>query len=148
MITQNYYENNEDIRIPLIHHFPLDNAKSILRNIMLKRTYEALTLLIQETKDEIEHLESIRSSLEIATDEHDLADLKQELIEYGYIRENLFRRNLERVKIKSRPFHYKSSDGYDIYVGKNNYQNEELTFKLAEGSDWWFHAKNLPTPMS
>ena len=48
------------------------------------------------------------------------------------------------MKITSKPFHYLSSDGYDIYVGKNNYQNEELTFKFATGNDWWFHAKGAP----
>ena len=47
-------------------------------------------------------------------------------------------------KITSKPFHYISSDGYDIFVGKNNYQNEELTFKVASGNDWWFHAKGIP----
>ena len=45
---------------------------------------------------------------------------------------------------KSKPLHYRSSDGFDIYVGKNNYQNDELTFKFATGNDWWFHAKNMP----
>ena len=48
------------------------------------------------------------------------------------------------MKFTSKPFHYISSDGYHIYVGKNNYQNEELTFKFATGNDWWFHAKGLP----
>ena len=47
-------------------------------------------------------------------------------------------------KITSRPFHYLSSDGFHIYVGKNNYQNEDLTFKVANGGDWWFHAKGIP----
>ena len=50
----------------------------------------------------------------------------------------------KKPKITSRPFHYISSDGFHIYVGKNNYQNEELTFKLANGGDWWFHAKGIP----
>ena len=50
----------------------------------------------------------------------------------------------KKQKIKSRPFHYRSSDGFDIYIGKNNYQNEELTFKFANGGDWWFHAKKMP----
>ena len=50
----------------------------------------------------------------------------------------------KKAKIKSRPFHYRSTDGYDIYVGKNNYQNDELTFKFATGNDWWFHAKGMP----
>lgn len=48
------------------------------------------------------------------------------------------------MKITSRPFHFVSSDGYDIYVGKNNLQNEELSFKFATGNDWWFHAKGRP----
>ena len=48
------------------------------------------------------------------------------------------------MKVTSRPFHYVSSDGYDMYVGKNNLQNEELTFKFASGGDWWFHAKKCP----
>ena len=48
------------------------------------------------------------------------------------------------MKITSRPYHYLSSDGFHIYVGKNNYQNEELTFKTANGGDWWFHAKGMP----
>ena len=46
--------------------------------------------------------------------------------------------------MKSEPFHYISRDGYDIYVGKNNYQNDELTFHFATGGDWWFHAKGIP----
>ena len=45
---------------------------------------------------------------------------------------------------KGKPFHYVSSDGFDIYVGKNNYQNDELTFQFANGNDWWFHAKGMP----
>ena len=50
----------------------------------------------------------------------------------------------QKVKRKSKPFHYISGDGYHMYVGKNNFQNEELTFQLAEGNDWWFHAKGTP----
>ena len=48
------------------------------------------------------------------------------------------------MKITSKPFHYVSSDGFHIYVGKNNFQNDELTFKFASGNDWWFHAKGIP----
>ena len=50
----------------------------------------------------------------------------------------------KKVKIHSRPFHYVGSKEFHIYVGKNNYQNDELTFKFANGGDWWFHAKNIP----
>ena len=67
--------------------------------------------------------------------------IKEELIESGYIRR---KGGTKRPKITSQPFHYRSSDGYDIYVGKNNYQNDELTFRFASGNDWWFHAKGIP----
>ena len=50
----------------------------------------------------------------------------------------------EKSPGKSKPLHYLSSDGFHMYVGKNNYQNEELTFKFAVGNDWWFHAKGCP----
>lgn len=50
----------------------------------------------------------------------------------------------KKVKNSSKPLHYISSDGYHMYVGKNNYQNEELTFQFATGNDWWFHAKGQP----
>lgn len=53
-------------------------------------------------------------------------------------------KKLRKEEMRSEPMHFVSSDGIDIYVGRNNYQNEEITFKLAEGNDWWFHAKNMP----
>ena len=62
-------------------------------------------------------------------------------MEYGFIKKH---RTGKKEKVKSKPFHYISSDGYDMYVGKNNYQNDELTFKFATGNDWWFHAKGMP----
>ncbi|MBS6561423.1 MAG: DUF814 domain-containing protein, partial [Clostridiales bacterium] len=68
-------------------------------------------------------------------------ELKQELMEYGYMKKRYMGKKKE--KITSKPFHYISSDGFHIYVGKNNYQNEELTFKFANGGDWWFHAKGM-----
>ena len=65
--------------------------------------------------------------------------IKEELMESGYIRRR--RSGDKKPRITSRPFHYLSSDGFHIYVGKNNFQNDELTFKFASGNDWWFHAK-------
>ena len=97
---------------------------------------------MQETGDEIKHLESIAASLDIASSEEDLVQIKEEMMEYGYVK----RKNTggKKVKVTSRPYHYISSDGYDIYVGKNNFQNNELSFKFASGNDWWFHAKGQP----
>lgn len=138
----NYY-TNEEIRIPLDPQLTArENAqKHFDRYNKLKRTYEALTTLTEETRQEISHLESISSSLDIALKEEDLVQIREELAEYGYVKR---RGGGKKPKITSRPFHYLSSDGFHIYVGKNNYQNEELTFQLANGSDWWFHAKGIP----
>ncbi len=139
----NYYDDNKIIKIPLDPTISAaDNAKKYFDKYgKLKRTSEASVELINETKAVIDHLESIQNSLDIALTADDLVQIKEELIECGYIKKS---RGGKKVKIQSKPFHYISSDGYDIYVGKNNYQNEELTFKFATGNDWWFHAKGMP----
>lgn len=139
----NYY-TNEMITIPLQEDLTAreNSVKYFERYNKLKRTYEALSKLTVETKEEIDHLESISNSLDIAVSYDDLVQLKEEMIEYGYIHRKGPKGKKE--KITSKPFHYISSDGFHMYVGKNNYQNEELTFKLATGNDWWFHAKNIP----
>ena len=138
----NYY-TNEMVTIPLDETLSaMDNAKKYFEKYnKQKRTFEALTTLIEETKAEIDHLESISASMDIAQTEDDLVQIKEELIEFGYIKR---KKTDKKEKIKSKPFHYRSSDGYDIFVGKNNYQNDELTFKVATGNDWWFHAKGMP----
>lgn len=138
----NYY-TNEMITIPLDPTLtPQENAKKNFDKYnKLKRTYEALTDLIEETQDEIRHLESISTSLDIALSEEDLVQVKEELMDYGYIKRKY---TGKKIKITSKPFHYLSSDGYHMYVGKNNFQNDELTFKIATGNDWWFHAKGAP----
>ena len=139
----NYY-TNEMITIPLDEHLSAaENAKKYFdRYTKLKRTEEALNELLEETRSDLEHLESIRTSLDIALDEDDLVEVREELMEYGYLRRK--GSSGKKKKIVSRPFHYRSSDGFDIYVGKNNFQNDELSFKIASGNDWWFHAKGQP----
>ena len=139
----NYY-TNEEITIPLDPQCSaLENAKKYFdKYSKLKRTYEAVTALLKETGDEVEHLDSISTALDIALSEEDLVEIKEELMEYGYIKKR--HPGGKKPKITSKPFHYVSSDGYHMYVGKNNFQNEELTFKFATGNDWWFHAKGVP----
>ena len=139
----NYY-TGEEITIPLDPQIPVqDNAKKYFDKYgKLKRTCEAVTTLLKETGDEIEHLKSIQTSLDIALQEEDLAQIREELVQSGYIHKRPS--GNKKVKITSRPFHYISSDGFDMYVGKNNLQNDELTFQFAKGGDWWFHAKGAP----
>lgn len=140
--ARNYY-TDEMITIPLEPALSAsENAKKYFEKYgKMKRTYEALAELTKEVSAEIEHLRSVSAFLDIAVGEEDLAQLKEELSQSGYIKK---RSGGKKVKMTSKPFHYVSSDGYDIYVGKNNLQNEELTFKFASGGDWWFHAKDCP----
>ncbi len=138
----NYY-TNEMITIPL------DPTKTALENAQryfdkygkLKRTYEALSRFIQDTREDITYLESIQTDLDIAMTEDDLAEIKEELITSGYMRRKYSKK---KGKIKNKPLHYLSSDGFHMYVGKNNLQNDELTFHFAVGNDWWFHVKQAP----
>ena len=138
----NYY-TNEMIKIPLDpQKSTMDNAKKYFDKYnKQKRTFEALSELIKETFDDITYLESIANALDIARTEDDLAEIKEELINAGYVRRKFTKK---KIKIKNKPLHYISSDGFHMYVGKNNIQNDELTFHFANGGDWWFHAKGCP----
>lgn len=138
----NYY-TNENVKIPLDPQLSAkENAQRYFDKYgKLKRTAQALEKFTVETAEEISHLESISTAIDLAEREEDLTEIKEEMIESGYIRR---KGGTKKAKILSRPYHYVSSDGFDIYVGKNNYQNDELTFKFANGNDWWFHAKGMP----
>ncbi len=129
---------------------PLDPTLSAMANSVryferynkLKRTKEAVTQQLRASSEAIEHLRSVMASLDIATDEGDLAQIREELIAGGYLRAK--GDNRKKKPVKSAPLHFVSSDGFHIYVGKNNYQNDEITFRLAASGDWWFHAKQMP----
>lgn len=138
----NYY-TNEDITIPLDPDISvMDNAKKYFSKYnKLKRTGEALTEIIKTTAASIEYLESVNVSLDMAVSEEDLKGIRDELLLTNYIK---FKSSGKKERCMSKPFHYISDDGFDIYVGKNNLQNEKITFKLAGGGDWWFHAKKIP----
>ena len=144
--SANNYYTGEDIIIPLDPTLtPSENAKKYIEKYnKMKRTYEALSELTTKVKDEIDHLESILSSLDIALMEEDLLEIRLEMEQCGYLKKKYQPKGNKKEKITSKPFHYLSSDGYHMYVGKNNFQNEELTFKIATGNDWWFHAKGTP----
>lgn len=142
-IRVNNYYTGEDIDIPLDETLsPQQNAvKYFDRYNKLKRTFEALSTLTVETKAEIDHLESVLTSLDLAQNEDDLNQIREELMDNGLIRRKA---RTKKVSIRSKPLHFTTEDGFHIYIGKNNLQNDELTFKLAGGSDWWFHAKQMP----
>lgn len=141
----NYYDGQE-ITIPLDPTLTaLENAKRFFdRYAKLRRTAQALDEHLAASEAEMEHLLSVKESLSFAESEADLNQIRAELTECGYLK---FHRETGAKKpktAKSRPFHFVTPDGFELYVGKNNYQNDELTFQLANGGDWWFHAKGIP----
>ncbi len=142
-LTAPDFETGEEVTIPLDKDLSaIENANRYFDKYnKLKRTATALDEILSDTKNEIEHLESIATALDIAASEDDLKEIKKEMTDWGYIH---LKSSDKKSKFKSEPLHFISSDGFHIYVGKNNYQNEYITFKLANGDDWWFHSKKYP----
>ena len=138
----NYYDNKE-LTIPLDPDMTAsENAKKYFdKYAKLKRTAEALDTYITQSENELELLKSIEAALNIAETESDLSDIRRELSDHGFIKKHNSGKK-EKSK-KSKPLHFVDDNGFNIYVGKNNYQNDELTFKFATGNDWWFHTKKL-----
>ena len=141
VILDNYY-TNQPITIALDKALtPNQNAQRYFKRYQkLKEAVKYLTDLIEETKATILYLESVETVLNQAGLE-EIAEIREELIQTGFIR----RRQREKIQKRKKPEQYLASDGKTIiYVGRNNLQNEELTFKIARKGELWFHAKNIP----
>lgn len=138
----NYYDGTQ-MEIPLDPTMTAQEnaARYFDRYAKQKRTAQALDEQTRQTREDLEQLLSIRTFLDMTLEEEDLVQVRDELAQAGYIKR---RSSEKKAKVVSRPYHYLSRDGCDIYVGKNNYQNDELTFKFASAKDWWFHAKKMP----
>jgi len=142
---ENYYDNNKEITVPLDPTLdPMENANKYFNKYnKLKRTKEALDTISRDTKRELEHLETIMYSLERSTTEQDVDIIKKELQDYNYIKKSSGKKKASSSQ-KSKPIHIKLNDNFELYIGKNNYQNEEVSFKIADNNDYWFHSKNVP----
>ena len=141
VILDNYY-TNQPITIALDKALtPNQNAQRYFKRYQkLKEAVKYLTNLIEETKATILYLESVETVLNQAGLE-EIAEIREELIQTGFIR----RRQREKIQKRKKPEQYLASDGKTIiYVGRNNLQNEELTFKMARKEELWFHAKDIP----
>ena len=141
VVLDNYY-TNQPVTIALDKALtPNQNAQRYFKRYQkLKEAVKYLTDLIEETKSTILYLESVETVLNQAgLDE--IAEIREELIETGFIR----RRQREKLHKRKKPEKYLASDGKTIiYVGRNNLQNDELTFKMARKDELWFHAKDIP----
>ena len=142
LICENYYNGQEE-HIPLEESLsPIENAKKYFDKYdKAKRTERNLSTQVKESKNTLEHLQSIVNSLATAENAEDLDDIRREMGEYGYMKPISPKKKKERKEDKSSPRIFRSSDGYLLYVGKNNYQNEIVSFQIAEGKDFWFHVK-------
>ena len=225
------YNTGKEVVIPLDENLtPTENAQKFYERYQrMKRTYETLSVLTTEVKEELNYLESVRMALEMATTEEELSEIRQELVDEGFLKGRVSERASTRngrngtgkhqgqsgsiagspigsakkgesasmsgdrragdvpagrisknkaLKNKyangkstggkngsgknagkggiytggkgpsktpeSLPMHFVTTDGFDVYVGKNNFQNDQLTFHSQGKDDWWFHAKNIP----
>ena len=141
VVLDNYY-TNQPITISLDKALtPNQNAQKYFKRYQkLKEAVKYLTELIEETKATILYLESVETVLNQAG-LNEIAEIREELIQTGFIR----RRQREKIQKRKKPEKYLASDGKTIIlVGRNNLQNEELTFKIARKEELWFHAKDIP----
>ena len=137
----NYY-TGEKIIISLDKALtPNQNAQRYFKRYQkLKEAVKHLTSLIEETRTTILYLESVETALAQAS-LTEIAEIREELIQTGFIR----RRQREKIHKRQKPEKYLATDGQTIIlVGRNNLQNDELTFKMAKKDELWFHAKDIP----
>jgi predicted ribosome quality control (RQC) complex YloA/Tae2 family protein len=141
-VTLDNYYTNAPIEIALdLSKTPAQNAQRYFHRYQkLKQAVKFLAVQIEQTKQAIAYLESVEASLENA-DVAEIADIREELIQTGYIKPKY--RNKKQKMLP--PEKYQAPDGTIILVGKNNLQNEQVSFKLAKKGDIWLHVKDLPS---
>ncbi len=142
---QNYYSpDSEYIEISMdVQMTPSANAQRYYKHYnKSKNAINKINIQIEENKQEIMYLETQLDNLDKCSEELELEEIRNELAEQGYIKAKKAPKN-KKVKASS-PMHYISSSGFDIYVGKNNVQNDYLTLKFAVNQDVWLHTKDMP----
>lgn len=124
---------------------PAQNAQKYYKKYSkLKNANNLLNKEIPETEQEILYLENVLMSIDNSTEIKELNEIKEELMQEGYIKNNQRSNKKKKEEPISKPYHYISQDGFNIYVGKNNKQNDYLTLKFAGKEDLWFHVYLMP----
>ena len=143
LTAENYYDNMNEIKIPLLPELSASqNAQRYFKRYNKAKTAETeAAKQLKNAREELDYIESTLAAVENAETETDLREIRAELIKEGYLKRR--QDNKRRKNKPSEPLHFVSSDGFDIYVGKNNTQNDYVTTKLANSSDLWFHTKNI-----
>lgn len=141
---QNFYEPDAPlVKIKLDpSKTPSQNAQKYYKDYRKARTAEEkLTEQIGQAQQELEYLDTVFEELSRAKVERDLSEIRQELVEQGYIRAQ---KGKQKPVAAAAPLEFTSSDGFRILVGRNNRQNDRLTMKQANNNDIWLHTKNIP----
>ncbi len=159
LITANLYRIKDGDKVAVVENFyspeceqitiPLDAAASPQQNAQryykkynkAKAAEQQATKQLRIAEQELEYLESIMQNISLAMTGDDLDEIKSELASEGYISQKS--KDKRKKQTTPKPMHFVSSDGFDIYVGKNNMQNDYVTMRLANSSDWWFHTKGF-----
>lgn len=141
---ENYYDDNKIIRIPVNPALnPTKNAQKYYKDYKKAHTAEKLLVdLIEKGEQELIYIESVKDNLLRALSDAEITEIRVELIDGGYLKRKT---NGKAKKAKSLPpIQYKTSEGFSVLVGRNNLQNDRLTFKTAKNYDMWFHTQGIP----
>ena len=144
---ENFYDENRPVRIPVDPDLSIqDNAQRYFaRYAKAKRTREAALVQKEEAETKLAYLESVSLSIGFAKDARDLREIRRELSEQGLIRGESHGNNKKpSKKVLSAPYRFRTSDGFTVLVGRNNMQNDEITFRVAGKQDLFFHVKKAP----
>lgn len=150
--VENYYEGNKIVHVPADPALsPAQNAQKYYKEY--RKTYTAEKKLqeqIAKDTDELAYLETVQDALGRVESESDIAQIRLELVDSGYLKEQPTKvsRNGRKKTVRHPkplpPIQYESSDGYEILVGRNNVQNDKLSLKTANKLDMWLHTKDFP----
>lgn len=143
--VENYYDNNNIVKIAVDPALsPSQNAQKLYKEYRKACTAENMLIkLIDEGKQDLEYLESVRDLLERSTLEREFGEIKDELILQGFIKPKKSGKKQMKKQVLP-PLEFKTSQGLRVLVGRNNIQNDKLTFKTGRKGDVWLHAQKCP----
>lgn len=140
----NYYDNMKIIKIPLKRELsPSQNAQNYFTKYRKAQNAEVMTKeQIKLSEEELDYLESVTESLSRAENEKEITEIRDELLSQGYLVRRKEKSKMRKVT-RSEPLSFTIRDGFEVFVGKNNMQNDELTLRTSKANDLWFHTKNI-----
>ncbi len=143
-VTVTSYYDGASVEIPLDPKYsPSKNAQNFFKKYGKSKTaIKEKRIQIEETQKDISYLESVKTALDSLTNPEDIEFIRSELVETGFLKKK--KSNEKPRRFKASPHRYQSPSGFEILVGRNNKENDELTLRLADKTDIWLHTKDIP----